>query len=340
MPNGDHQESPHSPDVCCPVCGERFPHLPDVYCPVCEELLHQMPGAPVRATTWDTCLRRCAEHLVGFSNRADDPTMIYGHSEDRNVPSDVREGAIATLGQALNENNRASKLRKFGYSTSEDALTWIIFKFLHDSKKVTKVLRIAGLAIPEEVGEPEAILLWGVPVPPAYGVRGQELRQQFEAISNALGERPRRRTEPDVLIDYGPHGRFIIEVKHQGPTAIMAENYAHWETYYPVDSPLPYAGAMRASLCYELARNWRFGLELTNQALTPFTLVYLGPDTLFQGARGRVLEPFVACLPQEGNAKFQELRWNHLLGAIPNPPGWLLDALRLRGYLNDGEQIA
>jgi hypothetical protein len=318
MANGDQQGVPQLPMINCPVCGE---------------VLHQQPGEPVTATSWDTCLRRCDAHRVGFSNAGVNPKMIYGHPQDRNVPEEVRSGALETLSVALNVANRPNKITKFGFSTSEDALTWIVFNFLHKEGRLAQALRTAGLAISEQLREPDAMLLWGVPVPLDRGIspRGWELRQQLEAISDALGERRNKRTEPDVLLDFGPDGIFIIEVKHRsGMTPVPPED-PRWMTYYP----LPYAGCIRASRCYELARNWRFGLELQGEQPRPFTLVYLGPESLFQGERAAVLQPFEECLPQEGNARFQRMHWNVLLHAIPNPPGWLLHAVHLRGYLND-----
>ena len=147
------------------------------------------------------------------------------------------------------------------------------------------MLRRAGLPIPGRAPRPEAALLWGVPIPPdrAGDDRGWRLRGRLEAIADRLGEDPRSRTEPDVVIDLGPDGVVVIEVKHRSPTDVKDGAYAGWDRYYPADSPLPYAPAVRASGCYELARNWRFGLELAAEPDRPFTLACLGPDGLFRG---------------------------------------------------------
>ena len=84
--------------------------------------------------------------------------------------------------------------------------------------------------------------------------------------------------------------------------------YAGWDRYYPADSPIPYAPAVRASGCYELARNWRFGLELAAEPARPFTLACLGPDGLFRGEGLRSSNPSrLAC--REGAARFQKLTW-------------------------------
>jgi hypothetical protein len=251
-----------------------------------------------------------------------------------NVPPEVRGGVVETLALAVNERNRANKAIKFGYSTSEDALTWTVFKHLHESGTLLNVLRRAGLPIPDGAARPEAMLLWGVPLPPdrAGDGRGRRLRARLEAVADRLGEDPRSRTEPDVVIDVGDFGVFVIEVKHRSGTDVKAAGYAGWDRYYPAQSPVPYAAAMRASGCYELARNWRFGLELAADPPRPFTLACLGPENLFRGRGAEVLRPFEECLPNGGPARFQTLAWGTLLGAVGDTPEWLVRYVAARGY--------
>ena len=152
------------------------------------------------------------------------------------------------------------------------------------------------------------MLLWGVPIPLDRDRNpiGWELRRSLEIISIRLGEDPASMTEPDVLIDFGAHGRFITEVKHRGGTSLQDVRYAGWNRYFPANSPLPYATAMRSSECYELARNWKFGLELDTKTDRPFTLGYLGSDTLFEGDRRKSAPkvPRVACR-QRGRHAFR-----------------------------------
>ncbi len=49
---------------------------------------------------------------------------------------------------------------------------------------------------PQEEEEP-ALLLWGVPV---SGLEGERLGRRLEQVSDRLGERPRGRSEPDVIV--------------------------------------------------------------------------------------------------------------------------------------------
>jgi hypothetical protein len=270
---------------------------------------------------------------VGISNARRNPTLLFDDPL-MNVPQHVQDGLLETLGLALNERNRDNKRVKFGFSTSEDALTWTVFKYLHDSGQLMDVLRRAGLPVPDRASSPEALLLWGVPVPldRAENERGWWIRGRLEAIGDQLGENPRSRTEPDVLIDLGKAGIVIIEAKHRSPMDVTEASYGGWDRYYPADSPLPYAAAMRASGCYELARNWQFGLGLAADPPRPFMLACLGPDVLFRGEAAEVLRPFEDSLPKDGSAGFQKLRWRTLLGAIEQPPGWLVRYVGSRGY--------
>jgi hypothetical protein len=284
----------------------------------------------VSAENWLDCHRRCSICRVGVSNARRNPTILFDDPR-LNVPHGVRDGILETLSLAMNVRNRENKKRKFGFSTSEDALTWTLFTFLSDSGQLAGVLRSAGLPITDCVTQHDALLLWGVPIPSdrENNPRGWELRHSLKTISDQLGEDPTSRTEPDVIIDFGAYGLFIIEVKHRSGTELKTVDYPGWDRYYPTVSPLPYAAAMRDSECYELARNWRFGLELSANLPRPFTQVYLGPDTLFHSGE---LAAFEAALPTSGTAQFRTLTWNHLLGAISERPQWLAEYVQSKSY--------
>jgi hypothetical protein len=59
---------------------------------------------------------------------------------------------------------------------------------------------------------------------------------------------------------------------------------------------------------------------------------YLGPATLFDDDAD-LLADFNACIPENGITRYQQLLWDDLLGAIPDPPGWLVQYVQARGYL-------
>lgn len=83
---------------------------------------------PPAARSFTQCLRRCEPCGIGFSNGST-PTLIWREPE-RNVPPEVHEGLHATLANALNARKRPEKLVEFGFSTSEDAVTWTVFTAL------------------------------------------------------------------------------------------------------------------------------------------------------------------------------------------------------------------
>ncbi len=307
--------------------------LPQLACPVCGTMLQAGPGKIVKADNWLNCLRKCIDCKVGVSNAMSNPTIIFNDPR-LNVPEEVRGGLLDALALAINVRNRENKRAKFGFSTSEDALTWTLFKYLSESGKLTQVLQRADLPIPEGVSRHEALLLWGVPIPldRERNAAGWALRKSLELISDQLGEDPTSRTEPDVLIDFGDYGLFIIEVKHRSGTDLKKLEYAGWDRYYPADSLLLFAADLRASCCYELARNWRFGLELSAIPPRPFTLVNLGPDGLFHGQRNGKLVMFQTALQNSEPARFNTLTWHHFLGSDTEPPQWLLEYVQSRGY--------
>lgn len=133
-------------------------NLPKMGCPACGSILHAMTGDAIAPTTWRDCLRRCLRCELGLSNARNDPTIVFGDPRI-NVPPEVRGGVLETLALAINERDRANKAIKFGYSTSEDALTWTVFKHLHESGTLLNVLRRAGLPIPDGATWPEGMLL-------------------------------------------------------------------------------------------------------------------------------------------------------------------------------------
>jgi hypothetical protein len=79
------------------------------------------------ATQYDDCLRRCEPCGIGASNAADPQAVTYIHRDPLgNIPIESRKGVSRALGEALNARNRESKRRRFGFSTSEDAVTWVV----------------------------------------------------------------------------------------------------------------------------------------------------------------------------------------------------------------------
>jgi len=274
------------------------------------------------ATSFESCVRKCVDCGVGASN-AQDPvktTYIYLNPLE-NIPAASRVGAAETLRTALNVSNRDNKWVKFGFSTSEDAVTWVIFSYLARNGRLTTALVKAGLL--ESTPEPElrALLLWGSTV--VGGVVAEILRQATHLTCVKLGEAVDRTSEPDVLIDCGVSGLVAIEVKHLSGNDLKPGDYAGWTRYIPCAAAFRDAASVLDSGCYELARYWRLLHEICSDR--PMTLVNLGPKRLFVGNEGERLDRFVAGLTQSRTQRFRTLTWGDFLESIGPLPSHVRD---------------
>ena len=143
--------------------------LNSLNCPKCDKIidseeytLNKRGGAPP-AISFDACLRRCNKCGIGFSNAQNPSSVvnIYRNPLD-NIPHEVHNGALETLSIALNKFNRENKLKKFAFETSEDAVTWTVFKYLKQRKLLCESLKLSKVdwLIPTDI-EP-AIVLCGI----------------------------------------------------------------------------------------------------------------------------------------------------------------------------------
>ena len=110
-------------------------------------------------------------------------TFIYRDPLE-NIPIASREGVIDALSQSLNLRNRESKRSRFGFTTSEDALTWVVFTYLLRSGQLVATLRRVGLIAQESLTTAPVLLLWGVPI--GTTTRGIEIRSQLSSLCTSL----------------------------------------------------------------------------------------------------------------------------------------------------------
>jgi hypothetical protein len=271
------------------------------------------------ATSYATCVYRC-QCGRGYSNAksAKERTCITDAPE-RNVPAEVTDGLQEVLLESMNVLNRAAKREKFCFATSEDAVTWTIFRWLADVDSLALVLQAAGLRTPE--GHPE-LLLWGAPVR-----GGTELQADLIAVCDELGEDPLGRSEPDVVIAW-PGDLAFVEVKYQAPNDVKP-GYPNFRLYTERADifALP-AGQVAATGYYELVRNWRIGVALAESSGRAFALINLGPRRL----AGRTPGLANTFKTSPGRA-FASVSWSDLLAAIAadlDPPRWLSDFIAER----------
>ena len=209
--------------------------LPLLTCPSCGRAMISAGGDQPRltATSFENCVRRCKSCGIGASNALGSQSVTYIHRDPlTNIPEPSREGALDALSAALNIRSRGTKRSRFGFSTSEDAVTWVVFTYLMRSKLLLKALQNVQLAAPDAGHIEPTLLLWGVPVEPTTS--GASLRARLSAQCTALGKDKERMSEPDVIVDLGAHGIVFIEVKYLSGNDKKSSSYAGWEKYKSV----------------------------------------------------------------------------------------------------------
>jgi hypothetical protein len=228
------------------------------------------------------------------------PTAAY------NVPERFRSELTTTLKAAANVGNRPSKLSKFTYSTSEDAVTWTVFRWLQQERALGLVAGAIGSRPPQ--GDPE-ILFWGAPV----GGRPTDLSEELKTICLGIDGNRDRLTEPDVVIAW-PTEVFFVEVKYRAKNEHKS-GYGHFPLYTTGAGAeglfaLPPA-EVAAEGWYELTRNWRIGSEVARERVAGFTLVNLAPTR-----RKSEASAFRATIAQANAHRFAFLTWKQLLGLV------------------------
>jgi hypothetical protein len=272
-------------------------------CPECARTIVPLSQQAATASTPDDAIYVC-ECGFRYSNSRDPAARTaFAPTPEANIPERYRPRLNETLAAAANIGNRASKAAKFTYSTSEDAVTWMIFRWLQDENALAIAAEAAGVSAP--AGEAE-LLFWGAPV----GGGETELSQQLRAICLAVDGKADRLTEPDVVIAW-PGDVFFVEVKYRSANEHKA-GYAHFERYTSGAAAAGlFAGSpadVAAGGWYELSRNWRIGAELATERDARLTLVNLGPARLEPEAA-----KFAATLEQTAERRFAFVAWKRVL---------------------------
>lgn len=96
-------------------------------------------------------------------------------------------GVSETISRSLNVRSRDSKWARFGFSTSEDAVTWVALTYLLRSGQLLPALRRVGLTKKDASETSPTLLLWGVPIDD--GGWGEQIRNRLSDLCLRLGER-------------------------------------------------------------------------------------------------------------------------------------------------------
>ena len=139
------------------------------------------------------------------------------------VPIEVRQGLNEALDTSLNIRSRSSKRFRCGFETSEDALTWTVFRFLLDSGFLAG--RLAHLTGRDGFVRTlffcsGAVLFLARPAPARCS------RSTGRHPSKSLGEDPQSHSEPDVIVDFGKEGVVVVEAKDRSSNDRKVATYS------------------------------------------------------------------------------------------------------------------
>lgn len=270
-----------------------------IKCPICGEILTPRKQEVKPASSFNDCLRRCENCLVGFSNSKENPTMIYKNYAD-NVPNLLHSDLEFVLSNSLNQMNRANKKNKFAFSSSEDALTWSFFKYFVVYNRFNDLLKLLNIDSKEASFD---IYLWGTNI--CSTNTDSDFTKRYIQISDLFKEDSIKRTEPDVIIKLNDKLIFI-EVKYQSSNEVITDS-AKFDKYLIAN--IDYNNLI-ASGHYELYRNWAFASSLSNDS--KFELINLGLSRLFIDKNKAQLKLFEDSL-NFNNGKFVKLSWEQII---------------------------
>jgi hypothetical protein len=228
------------------------------------------------------------------------------------VPAEVLEGLMQALDDSISTINRKNKREKFCFETSEDAVTWTLFRWLESGGRLGSVAISAGLSEPS--GSP-SLLLWG------GGVSGTEVvcvHENYLAVSNALKEPADRKTEIDMILAW-PELLICIEAKHRS----LNERPSKKKPFNAYVAGAPFRATEREIEnvnLYQLTRNWSLGTRLARELRRRLLLVNLGPAAIGRDAA------FARLLDQTSARRFAFVSWGTLLETAQRQgplPAWL-----------------
>lgn len=237
-----------------------------IKCPKCNFIMQEFDIKPKKASKYEDCIRRCIQCQIGASNAQINPTFIYKDYRN-NIPSNLLEHLNETLEKTLNTTNRENKKIKLGFSTSEDAVSWIFIKYFLVNDKLPVLQKILNLE--DEISE---ILMWGVP----QINRDLGCTENLKHICDSLGEDKKYYTEPDIIIITKSESVFV-EVKVKSGNDKQAADNRNYDKYL-LDKFYTDIKTAKKSSYYELIRNWTIGNIF---AENNFKLINLAPQKLF-----------------------------------------------------------
>ncbi len=276
-------------------------NMQKIVCPSCKKIMIETDNSKKTASNYYDCIRKCLNCEIGASNAEDNPTIIYCDYK-KSIPTTMLDNLETSLIESQNIQNRKNKINKFGFSTSEDAFTWIFVRFHIKEKRLNKLAEYFSLN-----NEIQEILLWGVP----HIQADSPLKNRLQKICIDLGENINSLSEPDIIIVTSTEVAFV-EVKLKSSNDVIKNKDNKFNKYlkdFYCDDLL----AIK-SKHYELIRNWTIGNIFSDGKI--FTLINLGPNSLFYDKNKSRLDYFEDSIADK--SRFRKIAWEDILAKLEN----------------------
>lgn len=266
-----------------------------IICPKCGQLMIEDNIPLKKVKSYEDCIRKCFACEIGASNAKNNPTLIYKDFK-LNIPHHLLDNLDYTLQNSNNIRNRENKKIKMGYSTSEDAVTWIFVKYFIQSEKLDILRKIFSLK--SKIIE---ILIWGVPQ------INKDFYSPLKIICRQLKENETSFSEPDLIIICEEEIAFV-EVKVKSPNDKKDLNDKDFDKYL-CNAFYKNNELAKQSKYYELIRNWTILNMYDNSK--KHILFNLAPERLFYKENDLDFQNFVNSLNNKNN--FFQLSWENVI---------------------------
>ncbi len=294
-----------------------MPELGPMQCRLCKsDLIPSLKTVAIQANSYCDCFYRCANCHVGYSNAQDEHsrTLIYD-SWERNIPVEVHDGLLQCVGSALNKRNRTTKLKRLSFESSEDAVTWTVFRYLQDSAHLGKLF---GVDRPR-------VLFWGREYPERPVTTTPDVTQILTTILLQIGDESSCLSEPDIVL-VTDDSVCTIEVKYREDRNTVSRRHRRFREYTDAAPELfDDANVVADTGYYELTRNVVF-TKLLAEAMghRAWKVVNVGMPSVSDSAN-----EFAALLKDKTNFEF--LDWPTVCSSVPQiRPAWFQSYLQAK----------
>lgn len=276
--------------------------LTPMECRLCKRLLTPSSTELGRtAASFKDCFYQCGDCRVGYTNSrsAETRTLIYD-SWERNIPPEVHSDLLSCIARSLNKRSRSNKLQRLSFESSEDAVTWTVFRYLQQQSLWKSVF---GLENPR-------VFYWGAEFP-SSSTNGPDIQRSLIDVLVGIGDSKSSLSEPDILL-VTDSSIVTIEVKYYSPNSVQ-RRYRGFNAYLTA-APGIFRDTLQVADAgyYELTRNVVFTKLLADKLNCDWKVINLGmPHVATSAAK------FAKGLTDP--SRFESLIWPNLCRLISTP---------------------